>query len=43
MQDEAETPALRTVTQHSGADFERGQTGRPRGEQIAGVEPVDAR
>ena len=37
MADDAQTPRIRTLSQHSGAEFEHGDTGRPRGEQIDGV------
>ena len=32
---------FRVLSQHSGADWEAGRTGGPRGEQIEGVEQVD--
>ena len=32
-----------TFTRHSGADFEANRTGRRRGEQLPGVDVVDAR
>ena len=43
MEQEPEGAVMRTITQHSGADFEANSTGRPRGEQLQGVEVVDAR
>ena len=29
---------MRTITHHSGADFEANRTGRPRGEQLEGID-----
>ena len=40
---DAEVLGRMTVARHSGADFEANRTGRPRGEQLPGVDVVDAR
>ena len=32
----SETPTMTTLSAHSGADFEAGRTGLPRGEQLEG-------
>ena len=40
---DAEAPVMETISQHSGAAFEAGRIGRPRGEYMEGVEPNDIR
>ena len=36
-------PQMRQIGGHTGAAWERGETGRPRGEHLDGIEPTDAR
>ena len=40
---DGETPTTRTLSSHSGAAFEAGRTGLPRGEQLEGVAVNDRR
>ena len=39
----SETPTMTTLSAHSGADFEAGHTGLPRGEQLEGRAVNDRR
>ena len=41
--EELATPPLVTTTRHTGADFEDGRVGRPRGDVMPGVPIIDAR
>ena len=40
---DGETPTLRTLSSHSGAAYEAGSTGLPRGEQLEGAAVNDRR